>query len=257
MFPLLPSGYLAFFLPQELQLAKGCSGTMHYSTGRPHIIPWAFHLQQQVFLSWTHPDSAQDAVLHNLCSCLGHQKSHWPVSISWCQVGSETGPRLWCQCWSCGVSSTVSACSCLQGCMIMEHHSIKFCWSQGRREQWNCSASQTHMCALSLQLCRNRTQSPTLVQWLPKHLSEPRHLEHSYAASGSPPTFASATSACENPTQLEHGSCRPVSWLTYFPRLKKALGISEAQERGCHEVEFTWNGSSRRVSSGTAPLAQS
>lgn len=125
-------------------------------------------------------------------------------------------------------------------------HSIESCWSQGRREQWNCSASETHVCALSLQLCRNRTQSPALVQWLPKYLLEPGHLEHSPAASRPPPTFASATSACENPTQLEHGSCIPVSWLTYFPRLEKALGIPEAQERDCHAIEFTWGRSSRK-----------
>lgn len=69
--------------------------------------------------------------------------------------------------------------------------------------------------------------------------------------------FASATPACENPTQLEHGSCIPVSLLTYFPRLEEDLGIAEAQERGCPEAEFTGGGSSRTVSSCTAPLAWS
>lgn len=249
-------GTWPFFCPRNCSWQKGAQVPCTAAQGGCISSPGPFTYSSKSFSAGP-IQTVLKMLCNNLCSCLGHQKSHWPVSISWCQVGSETGPRLWCQCWSCGVSSTVNACSSLQGCMIMEHHSIKFCWSQGRREQWNCSASQTHMCALSLQLCRNRTQSPTLVQWLPKHLSEPRHLEHSHAASGPPPTFASATSACENPTQLEHGSCRPVSWLIYFPRLKRALGISEAQERGCHEVEFTWNGSSRRMSSGTAPLAQS
>lgn len=125
----------------------------------------------------------------------------WPkISLAYehllIPVGSETGLRLWCQCW---VAQPVPAAVCRAIWLgSIRPHSIKFCWSQGRREQ----SQWTHMCALSLQLCRNRTQSPTLVQWLPKRLSEPRHLEHSHTASRPPSMLASVTSACENSTQL-------------------------------------------------------
>lgn len=177
----------------------------------------------------------------------------WPkISLAYehllIPVGSETGLRLWCQCW---VAQPVPAAVCRAIWLgSIRPHSIKFCWSQGRREQ----SQWTHMCALSLQLCRNRTQSPTLVQWLPKRLSEPRHLEHSHTASRPPSMLASVHLHVKIPlswTWFLH----TISWLIYIPRLEKTLGIAEEQERRCHEVEFTWRESRRRVSSSTAPQA--
>lgn len=140
-------GTLPFFLPLWLQLAAGCSGTTHWSTGRLYIIPWGFHWQQQLLPSWTHPERAQDAVQQFMLL------SRWPKIFSACehlliQVGSAMGPRLWGQCWSHRVGSTI-------GAMWLERirlHSIKLCWSQGRGEQWNCTASEAHMCFVTAAL---------------------------------------------------------------------------------------------------------
>lgn len=144
-------GTWPFFLPLWPGIAAGGRVFMYHALEHREAAVGAFTSSCNSF-SAAPNQTALKMLCNNLCSCLGSQKSHWPMSISWSQVGSETGPKLWCQCWSRGVGSTVSACSCVQSCVIMEHHSIKFCGSQGRREQWNCSASETHVCFVTAAL---------------------------------------------------------------------------------------------------------
>lgn len=241
----------SFPLPfgQQLQPTAGCSSTVLPSTGKPHAAPWGFHPQQNLFLSWSQPGSVWDTV---------HQLPRWQIPSSAGEhllvLGAMgNGPEsavamLESRCGQDGQPLWLSAGTFSQA--ASGHVSLASAgpWVGGSGGV-AVPMGLMHVCYVTAALQKQDSKSST-PSGTPQCHSEPRHLEHSHALSRTPPVLVSPMSACEKPSH----TCFTMN---LFSQARPRFRNTWSTKGGCQEVEFMWGGSSRRVCSRTASLAQS